>query len=300
MRAIVCQQIGELSDLVIEEKVLPEVGPTEVKVALHAAAVNFPDLLMVQGKYQFKPPLPFSPGFEGAGEVIAVGNAVTGFSVGDRVITRHRYGGFAEEIILPPQALIPLPGNFSYTQGAAFFGGYNTAYVALVCRGQLQSGEVLLVHGAAGGVGLAAVEIGKLLGATVIGTASTARKLEVIQQKKADHLINYTEGFREQVLALTEGRGADMIYDPVGGDVLDESTRCIAWGGRLLVIGFAGGRIAEVRSNIPLIKGFSLVGVRAGEFGRRDPQAAQANEQVLMSWAKEGRLQPYISQIFPL
>lgn len=300
MKAIVCHRIGELSDLTLQEQELPAVGAEEVKVALHAAAVNFPDILMVQGKYQFTPPLPFSPGFEGAGEVLEVGANVIEFQKGDRVMTHHRYGGFAEAIILPPSALQPLPQNLSYVEGSAFTVGYNTAYVSLICRGQLQPGEVLLVHGASGGVGLAAVELGKLLGATVIGTASTDRKLAVVQQKNADHLINYSRGFREQILELTKGRGADVIYDPVGGDVFDESTRCIAWGGRLLVVGFAGGRIAEIRSNIPLIKGFSIVGVRAGEYGRRDPQAAKDNEKVMKAWAEAGKLRPYVSQVFPL
>lgn len=300
MKAVVCHQIGQLADLVIEEQELPPVGAQDVKVALRAAAVNFPDVLMVQGKYQFQPPLPFSPGLEGAGEVIEVGKAVTDIQVGDRVMTHHRYGGFAEEILVPPHALRPLPLTLSPAEGAAFRVAYNTAYVALVCRAQLQPGEILLVHGASGGVGLAAVELGKLLGATVIGTASCDEKLAVVRNKQADYGVNYSKGFREQILELTDGRGADVIYDPVGGGVFEESTRCIAWGGRLLVIGFAGGRMGQIRSNIPLIKGFSIVGVRAGEFGRRNPQAAQENENTLMAWAAEGKLKPRVSQIFSL
>lgn len=300
MKAVVCHQIGQLADLVIEEQELPPVGAQDVKVALRAAAVNFPDVLMVQGKYQFQPPLPFSPGLEGAGEVIEVGKAVTDIQVGDRVMTHHRYGGFAEEILVPPHALRPLPLTLSLAEGAAFRVAYNTAYVALVCRAQLQPGEILLVHGASGGVGLAAVELGKLLGATVIGTASCDEKLAVVRSKQADHGVNYSKGFREQILELTDGRGADVIYDPVGGDVFEESTRCIAWGGRLLVVGFAGGRMGQIRSNIPLIKGFSIVGVRAGEFSRRNPQAAQENENTLMAWVAEGKLKPHVSQSFPL
>lgn len=300
MKAIVCHKIGTLEDLVLEDVQLPPVAPGEVRVALHAASVNFPDLLMIQGKYQFKPPLPFSPGLESAGEVVEVGAGAQDVARGDRVITQHRYGGFAEEIIVPAITLHPLPENFSFAEGAAFMAGYNTAYVALYHRGKLQKGETLLVHGASGGMGLAAVEIGKLLGARVIGVASNDEKLKIVHQKHADHLIHPAGGFREQVLELTGGHGADVIYDPVGGDVFDESTRCIAWGGRLLVIGFAGGRIAEIKTNIPLIKGFSVVGVRAGEYGRRNPQGAIENMKLLFKWAGQGKLRPYISRIYPL
>ena len=300
MKAIVCHKIGTLEDLVKEEVSLPPLSDNEVKVALHAASVNFPDILMVQGKYQFKPPLPFSPGMESAGKVIEVGAAVQDFQKGDHVISQHRTGGFAEEIIVPKTALHPLPENFSFAEGAAFIAGYNTAYVALHRRGNLQKGETLLVLGASGGMGLAALEIGKLLGAKVIGAASSEEKLNIARQKQADHLINYSKGFHEQVLEFTGGRGADVIYDPVGGDVFDESTRCIAWEGRLLVIGFAGGRIAEIKTNIPLIKGFSVVGVRAGEYGRRNPQGAKENMTVLFNWAGQGKLRPHISCIYPL
>ena len=300
MKAVVCHALGEPADLVLDNVESPQVGPEEIKVALSAAAVNFADILMVQGKYQFKPPLPFSPGFEGAGQVMEIGSKITGFQVGDRVMTHHRYGGYVEEIVLPETALRPLPEQFSFVEGAAFSGVYNTAYVSLCSRANLKKGEVLLVHGASGGGGLAAVEIGKVLGATVIATASSAEKLAVVQKKKADHLINYSDGFKEKVLEVTEGRGADVIYDPVGGDVFDESTRCIAWGGRLLVVGFAGGRIAEIKTNIPLLKGFSIVGVRAGEFGRRDLLAAQENFTVMLDWVKQGKIHPYVSQTFPL
>ena len=300
MKAIVCHKIGTPEDLVLEDVQLPPVAPGEVRVALHAASVNFPDLLMIRGKYQFKPPLPFTPGLESAGEVVEVGAGAQDVARGDRVITQQRYGGFAEEIIVPATALHPLPENFSFAEGAAFMAGYNTAYVALYHRGKLQEGETLLVHGASGGMGLAAVEMGKLLGARVIGVASNEEKLKIVHQKHADHLIHPACGFREQVLEMTGGHGADVIYDPVGGDVFDESTRCIAWGGRLLVIGFAGGRIAEIKTNIPLIKGFSVVGVRAGEYGRRNPQGAKENRKVLFKWARARKLRPYISRIYPL
>ena len=301
MRAMRVHELSEdISVLKLEEIELPPPAKGEVRLDLKACSVNFPDILMVQGKYQFKPELPFSPGMEGAGVVSAIGDGVTGLNVGDRVVAGLRIGGFAEAANVAEAACRPIPGNMDFAKAAAYPAAYLTAYVALVCRGHLQKGETLLVHGSTGGVGLAAVEMGKLLGATVIATSASDEKLKVVKQRGADHIINVNDGFREKVKELTDGRGADVIYDPVGGDVFDESVRCIAWNGRLLVIGFTSGRIPTVSVNMPLIKGFSVVGVRAGEYGRRDPEAGKANIEAVDRLAAESRIDPYICARFPL
>lgn len=297
-------RVHELSDdidvLRMDEIELPPPGPGELRLRLKACSVNFPDILMVQGKYQFKPELPFAPGMEGAGVVAAVGEGVTGFKPGDRVVAGLRVGGFAEEVNIAEAACRAIPGRMDFAEAAAYPAAYLTAWVALVCRGHLQPGETLLVHGSTGGVGLAAVEMGKLLGATVIATSASDEKLKVVKARGADHVINVSGGFREKVKELTEGRGADVIYDPVGGDVFDESVRCIAWNGRLLIIGFTSGRIPTVPVNMPLIKGFSVIGVRAGEYGRRDPEAGRANLAAIARLAEEGKIAPYICARFPL
>jgi len=302
VRRVVCRELAGPESLRLEEVPSPPLGPGQVRVALHAAGINFPDILTTFGKYQHKPPLPFVPGVEAAGEVVEVAADVRGVKLGDKVITRHRPpGGYADEAVLRPAVLHPLPAGFTYVEGATFFVGYHTAYHALVQRGRLEPGQVLLVHGAAGGVGLGAVEIGKLLGATVIATGSSDEKLAVVQARGADHVINYSrEDFREKVKALTDDRGADVIYDPVGGDVFDQSLRCIAFGGRLLVIGFAGGRIPALPANLALLKGCAVVGVRAGENGRHHPEVSRANQQALLDWAAAGKLKPHISHQLPL
>jgi len=301
MRTMRVHQLSDdISVLQLDEVDLPPPGPGQLRVALKACSINFPDILMVQGKYQFKPELPFAPGMEGAGVVAAVGEGVTKFKPGDRVVAGLRTGGFAEEANVSAEACRAIPGNMDFAQAAAYPAAYLTAYVALVCRGHLQKGETLLVHGSTGGVGLAAVEMGKLLGATVIATSASDEKLKVVKSRGADHVLNVTRGFREQVKELTGGRGADVIYDPVGGDVFDESTRCIAWNGRLLIIGFTSGRIPTVSVNMPLIKGFSVIGVRAGEYGRRDPEAGRANLEAIDRLAAEGKIDPYICARFPL
>lgn len=281
-------------------------GPGEVLVRMAAAAVNFPDILMTQGAYQLKPDLPFVPGLEGAGHVAAVGDGVTAFKTGDPVVVGLRHGAMAQYVTVPESGLRAKPSSLTMEQTAAYSAAYLTAYVALVRRGELQAGEVLLVHGATGGVGLAAVDLGRHLGARVIATGGSDEKLEIVRASGADHCLNYTledgrlGGFKDEVKALTDGRGADVIYDPVGGDVFDESLRCIAWGGRLLVIGFASGRIPTVGANIPLIKGFSVVGVRAGEYGRRDPAKGQDNIRQIDEWAAEGLLHPRVHATYPL
>lgn len=301
MKAFVCSHISEdLSGTAVTEIVRPVVKSGEVLVRIHASSVNFPDILMCQGKYQFKPDLPFVPGMDLAGEVVECGPGVTRFSVGDRVCGGAKTGGFAEFSSLPEAALRPIPDSFDYAQAAAYGAAYLTAYVALVCRGNLQADETLLVHGASGGVGMAAVDVGKLLGAVVIATSASDEKLKAVKSCGADHVINVQSGFREEVKALTGGQGADVIFDPVGGDIFDESTRCIAFDGRLLVIGFTSGRIAEVKTNIPLIKGFSVVGVRAGEYGRRFPERGRANMDAIWKWAEEGKTTPHIHARLPL
>lgn len=301
MRAMRVNELSEdISVLRLEDVTLPPPGPGEVRLRLKACSINFPDILMVQGKYQFKPELPFSPGMEGSGIVEALGEGVTKLKVGDRVVAGLRIGGFAEEVNASAEACRPIPGKMDFAEAAAYPAAYLTAYVALVCRGHLQKGETLLVHGSTGGVGLAAVEMGKLLGATVIATSASDEKLKIVKERGADHVLNVTQGFREKVKELTGGRGADVIYDPVGGDVFDESVRCIAWNGRLLIIGFTSGRIPSVPVNMPLIKGFSVVGVRAGEYGRRDPEAGKANIEAIDRLAAEGKIAPYICARFPL
>jgi NADPH2:quinone reductase len=261
--------------------------------------VNFPDILVVQGKYQLKPDLPFSPGMEGAGDVIALGEGVARVKVGDKVVFGSRLGCYAEEIVVPEGAVRALPRRFDYAKGAAYPAAYLTAYVGLVRRGALEAGQTLLVHGAAGGVGLAAVDLGKLLGTTVIATASSDEKRAFLKSYGADHVLP-SSGFREAVKDLTQGRGADVIYDPVGGDVFDESVRCIAFDGRLLVIGFTSGRIPTVSVNMPLIKGFSVVGVRAGEYGRQFPPKGVENIRTIDAWAAEGKIRPHVCATFPL
>ncbi len=298
-KALVVHALSDdLSTLTLEMRTVPPPARGEVKIRLRAASVNFPDILMVQGKYQHKPDLPFTPGMEGAGDVVAVGGGVTAFKAGDKVIT-SRLGCFAEEIVTPQHLVYPLPVPFDYAQGAAFPAAYLTAYVALVRRGHLELGETLLVHGAAGGVGLAAVDVGKLLGAQVIATASTEEKRAFLKTYGADHVLP-PSGFREAVKQLTGGKGADVIYDPVGGDVFDESVRSIAFDGRLLIIGFTSGRIPTVPVNMPLIKGFSVVGVRAGEYGRRFPEKGAENIRAVHAWASVGKLRPHVCASFPL
>lgn len=301
MKAVLCKEHGAPSVLVLEETEAPSPGPKEVRLAVRAAGVNFPDVLIISGNYQFKPPFPFSPGMECAGEVLEVGAEVDGIAVGDRVIANPGWGCFAEEVAVPADQILPMPDSMSFEHGAAFPITYGTTYHALVQRGALQPGETMVVHGAGGGVGLTAVEMGKLMGARVIATAGSDEKLEVAKSYGADELINYsTEKIRERVKALTDGKGADVIYDPVGGDAMDESVRCINWKGRILVIGFASGRIAEIASNLILLKGFSVVGVFWGSFRAREPELSRANFETLLEWYAEGKLEPHVSLALPL
>jgi NADPH2:quinone reductase len=254
---------------------------------------------MAAGEYQLKPDLPFTPGVEAAGLVTEV-NAADGVAVGDRVIVKMRHGAYADEAMVTPSQLTPMPSNFDFAEGATLLAGHGTAYHALIDRGQLQAGEMLLVHGAGGGVGLAAVEMGKMLGATVIAAASSEEKLAVARAKGADHLVLYQhEPFRDAVKRITDGRGVDVVFDPVGGAIFEDSMRCIAWGARLLVIGFTGG-IGLARTNLLLIKGASVLGVRAGEAVRRNPQAGAVRIRKLIEWAEAGKIRPHVSHRLPL
>lgn len=274
---------------------IPDPAPGEVRVRVRAAAVNFPDLLMTRGAYQLKPDLPFVPGLEFAGEVDALGAGVPDWRVGDAVVGGNRFGAMAEYACVPAASLRPKPERLSWDEAAAYPVAYLTAYVALVRCARVAAGDWVLVHGAAGGVGLATVDLAGALGAHVIAAASRADKREALTRLYApDAVIDGAPGFRDAVKALTGGRGADIIFDPVGGDVFDESTRCIAFDGRLLVVGFASGRIPEVSANMPLIKGFSVVGVRAGEYGRRFPDRGAANIAAIDALAAEGRIRPHV------
>jgi NADPH2:quinone reductase len=302
MRAFVVETLSEdFSGCAVRDVPTPTPGPGEVLVRVRAASVNFPDLLMTRGEYQFKPPLPFTPGLDLAGEVAALGEGVTGWSLGDAVVGGARLGGFAEYAVLTAEALKPKPERLSFAQAAAYGAAYLTAYVALVRRARLEPGEWVLAHGAAGGVGLAAVDLAKALGARVIAASASDAKLAEIERLYApDAVVNVTDGFKDKVKAITGGRGADVIYDPVGGDVFDESVRCIAFDGRLLVIGFTSGRIPNVSVNMPLIKGFSVMGVRAGEYGRQFPEKGRENAQAVWRMADEGVISPHVHATFKL
>jgi NADPH2:quinone reductase len=298
-KAVVCRELGPPESLRLESFASVPLKPGEVRVAIHAAGINFPDILMAAGEYQLKPPLPFTPGVEAAGEVTEV-NAAAGVVVGDKVILKLRHGAYADEAVVTPSQLTRLPSAFDYAEGATFLAGHGTAYHALIDRGQLLASEVLLVHGAGGGVGLAAVEIGKLLGATVIAAASSEEKLAIAHAKGADHLVLYSrEPFRDAVKRITDDRGADVVFDPVGGEIFENSLRCIAWGARLLVIGFTGG-VGLARTNLVLIKGASVLGVRAGEAVRKNPALGVTRIKALTEWAEAGKIRPNISHRLPL
>ena len=298
-KAVVCRELGPPESLRLETFDAAPLSPGQVRVAIRAAGINFPDILMAAGQYQLKPPLPFTPGVEAAGDVVEVNDA-SGVAIGDRVIVKMRHGAYCDEAVATPSQLVPLPSTFDYAEGATFLAGQGTAYHALIDRGQVQPGEVLLVHGAGGGVGLAAVEMGKMLGAIVIATASSDEKLAIAKARGADHLVRYDrEPFRDAVKRITDGRGADVVFDPVGGEVFENSMRCIAWGARLLVIGFTGG-IGLAKTNLLMIKGASVLGVRAGEAVRKNPALGEVRIKALLEWAEAGKIRPNISHRLPL
>lgn len=301
MKAVLCRAFGLPDTLTVENMLSPHVNPGEVKIAVKACGVNFPDVLMVQGLYQRKPPFPFSPGLEVAGDVLEIGPGVTHVKPGDKVIGIVNDGGFAEHVVAPAAMVLPMPANMPYEHGAAFPIVYGTSHVALDHRAHLKAGEFLLVLGAAGGVGLTAVEIGKLMGAKVIAAASTPEKLALAQQYGADFSIHYTqEDLRERVKTITNGTYADVIFDPVGGDIFDTAARCIAWEGRYLVIGFASGRIPEFPVNRVLLKNSSLVGVYWGAYAANRPQVMADSLKTLLGWYVEGKLRPHVSAEYPL
>ncbi|WP_426442007.1 NADPH:quinone oxidoreductase family protein [Bradyrhizobium genosp. P] len=298
-KAVVCRELGPPERLHLESLASMPLKAGEVRVAIRAAGINFPDILMAAGEYQLKPPLPFTPGSEASGDVVEV-NDVKGVAVGHKVIVKMRFGAYCDETVAVPSQLVPLPSTFDYAEGATFLAAHGTAYHALIDRGQITPGEVLLVHGAGGGVGLAAVEVGKLLGATVIAAASSEEKLAIAKRRGADHVVLYErEPFRDAVKRLTDGRGADVVFDPVGGEVFENSMRCINWGARILVVGFTGG-IGQARTNLLMIKGASVLGVRAGEAVRKNPALGEVRIKALSEWAEAGKVRPNISHRLPL
>jgi len=297
MKAVQCTQYGSHRDLVVTEiEPPPAPGEGQVKVDIQARGLSFSDLVRIKGEYQEKSGLPFIVGGEGAGVITEVGNGVSDYAPGDRVLTP---GGCVEQVVLSARAVTKLPDNTDLEAAASFRNNYATAYAGMQ-RANLQAGETLLVHGAAGGVGLAAVDIGKLYGARVIATASSDEKLEVVKQMGADHVINYTDGFRDAVKDLTDGRGADVIYDPVGGDVFDESMRCIAPFGRILIVGFTSGRPALAKTNHLLVKDAVVIGYTMGGLARYNPELNRQNNRTLMDWLANNKITPYISHRLPL
>ncbi|WP_020191600.1 NADPH:quinone oxidoreductase family protein [Pseudomonas putida] len=301
MKAVLCKTLGPARNLVLEEVASPLPKKNEILLDVQAAGVNFPDTLIIEGKYQFQPPLPFSPGGEAAGVVAAVGEKAGAFKVGDRVMALTGWGAFAEQVAVPFYNVLPIPASMDFTTAAAFGMTYGTSMHALRQRGQLQAGETLLVLGASGGVGLAAVEIGKAMGARVIAAASSAEKLAVAKAAGADELIDYSQAnLREEIKRLTGGQGVDVIYDPVGGELFEQAVRGLAWNGRLLVVGFASGSIPQLAANLVLLKGAAVLGVFWGSFAQRQPEDNAANFHQLFAWHAEGKLKPLVSQTYPL
>jgi NADPH:quinone reductase len=301
MKAVLCKQYGPPESLTFEDLPSPRPGPGEVVVSVKAASVNFPDVLIIQNRYQFKPPLPFSPGSELAGIVKEVGAGVSAWKAGARVMAFTTYGAFAEEVKTEISRLVALPEGMDFVAGAAFLLTYGTSDHALRDRGALKAGETLLVLGAAGGVGLAAIEIGKALGASVIACASSEDKLAVCKSHGADATINYAaEDLRGRISALTDGRGVDVVYDAVGGPYTEPAFRSLAWRGRLLVVGFAAGEIPKLPLNLALLKGAAAVGVFWGDFAKREPQAFAESVRQLGAWFRAGKLKPHVSETLPL
>ncbi len=301
MRAILCSDWGEPETLTLGDAPSPVAGPGEVTVRVRAAGVNFADIVLVRGQYQEKPSLPFSPGLEAAGEVLTVGEGVTAIAQGDRVMAVLGVGAFAEEAVAPVDGVFPIPEGMDYTTAAAFPVAYGTSHLALTERAAIKAGETLLVLGAGGGVGLTAVECGKALGATVIAAASTQEKLDLAKAHGADHLINYVDDdLRASARKLTNGRGVDVVYDPVGGDASKAALRSLAPSGRLLVIGFAAGDVPQIAANYLLVKNISVVGVYWGWYRLNEPELFRASFDELAKWYAEGRLKPHVSQVFPL
>jgi NADPH2:quinone reductase len=301
VKAVVCEAFGGPEVLALREiPDPPPPGAGEVQVRIGARGAQYVDVLMLAGKYQFRPEPPFIPGSEAAGDVVAVGPDVTRFSIGDRVMSRHRLGAFAELGNAGAENCDLIPRGMSLAEAAVFRGAYSTAYHALLQRGRLAAGDRVLIHGAAGGIGIPAIQLAKLFGAEVIATASTEEKRAVCLAEGADHAIDYQTGFRDKVMELTGGRGVDIIYDPVNGPAFEESLRCLAWGGRILILGFLGGAPALARTNYLLIKGIEAIGVRIGGLTEAQPEIAAANAKALLELAAQGKLKPRIWRSFPL
>ncbi len=302
MRALVVERLApDYAGCALEDVPVPDPGPGEVRIKVAAASVNFPDLLMTRGEYQHKPALPFIPGLEIAGEVEALGEGVREWKIGDAVVGGARLGGFSQFAVAAAASLRPKPARLSFAEASAYGAAYLTAWVSLVRRAQVKPEEWVLVHGAAGGVGLACVDLAKVLGCRVIAASASEEKLAIIEAAYApDALVNVTGGFREEVKAISGGRGADIICDPVGGDMFDESVRCIAFDGRMLSLGFTSGRIPALPVNMALIKGFSVMGVRAGEYGRQFPDQGRENVDAVWGLASEGKIRPRVHAEFPL
>ncbi|MCH2271244.1 MAG: NADPH:quinone oxidoreductase family protein [SAR324 cluster bacterium] len=301
MKAILCKSFGTPDNLVLEEvqDLKPKEG--EALVEVYAAALNFPDTLQIAGKYQYQPPFPFIPGSEAAGVIMELGPNIKGFEIGDRVMAIPGVGAMAEQVCVPASGLRKIPESMSFKTASGFPMVYSTSYYALKQRANLQPGETLLVLGASGGVGVTAVELGKLMGAQVIAGASSEEKLQFAKKAGADFLINYSDGdLKTKIKELTKGKGADVIYDPVGGDLFDQATRCINWNGRLLVVGFTSGRIPEYKANLALLKGASMVGVFLGRFATEEPEAYEANMVELFEFFKQGKIKPAVYRSFKM
>ncbi len=301
MKAVICDKWCKPEDLEIIEVDSPTLDSSNVKIEIHAAGLNFPDTLIIQGKYQFKPAFPFSPGSELAGVITEIGDKVKNFKVGDRVMAAFSHGAFAEEICIPEKKLTRIPDKMDFITAASMSLTYGTSAFALFQRANITKEDVVLIHGAAGGVGITALEISKNIGSSVIVTAGSEEKLKILKKYGADCCINYSDGqFKDKVKEFTNGKGADIIYDPVGGDVFEQSLRCISWNGKLLVIGFASGRIGSAPANLPLLKNCSIVGVFWGAWTEREPYGHHENMNKIFKWWKEGKISPKISKVYSL
>jgi len=301
MKAIQCLQYGLPDSLVLAEVSIPTIKSEEVLIQVKACGVNFPDVLIIQNKYQFKPTLPFSPGGEVSGTISSVGENVKHLKKGDKVVALCGWGGFAEYVAVKANRVFRVPNELDFISAACTLYTYGTSYHALKDRAQIKSGETLLVLGAAGGVGLAAVELAKIMGATVIAAASSDEKLAVCKAMGAQHVINYsTEDLRARIKAITNDKGVDVIYDPIGGPIAEQALRSIAWRGRYLVVGFASGIIPSFAANLPLLKGASIVGVFWGSFAEREPEPSMQNFLQLLTWIKVGKINQHIHKIYEL
>jgi len=301
MKALLCKTFGTPDTLVFEDLPSPKTEKGQVKIQIKACGINFPDSLIIQGKYQFKPELPFSPGSDIAGVIIEVGEGVKQHKVGDEVFAMIPWGGLAEEVVASQHLVFPKAPHMNFVNAASFMMAYGTSYHALKDRARIKEGETLLVLGASGGVGLTAVELGKLMGARVIAAASTDEKLALCKEYGADEVINYSkEDLKKRVKELTDGKGADVVYDPVGGDYSEAALRATAWKGRFLVVGFAAGNIPKIPLNLALLKGCQIVGVFWGAFAQKEMGKNMANTMELMQWFAAGKIKPHIHKVFPL